>query len=354
MTLQDLYQQRGATIAPDGIPLHFGDLAAEYDAASERSVLLDRSHEGRLYLSGDDRLTLIDRISTNALAALAPLAGQPTIFTNANARIIDRVTVYNRVTQTLLITEPGRGPAVAGYLQRNVFFNDDLHIADITATTRQLALHGPTADAVMAAFVGDLPPADLLAGVEATIADAPVFAARNKPLSDRHWTLVTSAEDAAAVWSALLAAGAAHGLQPAGSLTYNALRIRAGHPGVGRELSTDYIPLEVGLFDEIDFAKGCYTGQEVIARMESRNRLAKIMVRVTLSGPVDAPADMHQNGRSVGRLTSSVQTPDGASVGIAVIKPGVAQPETVLTVGSDGVTAHVIDIAGTPPPMVTT
>ena len=56
-------------------------------------------------------------------------------------------------------------------------------------------------------------------------------------------------------------------LRPAGSLTYNVLRIRAGRPGVGRELSTDYIPLELGLWDEVSFTKGCYTGQEIVSKM---------------------------------------------------------------------------------------
>ena len=72
----------------------------------------------------------------------------------------------------------------------------------------------------------------------------------------------------------------AHGLTiPAGSLTYNVLRIRAGRPGVGHELSTDYIPLELGLWDEVSFTKGCYTGQEIIARMESRGGWRKRLSR---------------------------------------------------------------------------
>src|SRR5690606_27230476 len=118
---------------------------------------------------------------------------------------------------------------------------------------------------------------------------------------------IAPVESADRVWTALLAAGADHGLQPAGSLTYNVLRIRAGRPGVGRELSADYLPLEVGLWDEISFNKGCYTGQEIIARMESRSRLAKTIVTLALDALVEAPAPISIDEREVGTLTSSVQ-----------------------------------------------
>src|SRR6185295_4976010 len=105
------------------------------------------------------------------------------------------------------------------------------------------------------------------------------------------------------VWAELLTLG----LIPAGSLTYNRLRIRAGRPGVGHELTQDYIPLELGLWDEVSFTKGCYTGQEIIARMESRGRLAKTIITVNLSAAVDAPAKLVADGHEVGMLTSSVQ-----------------------------------------------
>ncbi len=134
---------------------------------------------------------------------------------------------------------------------------------------------------------------------------------RDQPLSGAHYRLIVPEAQAADVWAALLEAALTAGLIPAGSLTYNALRIRAGRPAAGHELSTDYLPLEVGLWDEISFTKGCYTGQEIIARMESRGRLAKVMVTLRLDAAVEAPAPISLEGREVGTLTSSVQTPDG-------------------------------------------
>jgi aminomethyltransferase len=261
-------------------------------------------------------------------------------------------------------------------LQRNVFFNDEMRINNMTTSTHQFDLHGPEADRViervfpgletLAAMHGkDSPhprrnittvalpsPTQAERGGEmqhVSVSESfQLFVARNKPVVGEHWTLVVPIEQAAEVWQALTDAGAT----PAGSLTYNTLRIRAGRPGIGRELSQDYIPLEVGLWDEVNFKKGCYTGQEIIARMESRSRLAKVMVTLRLDGWVEAPAEISYEGRSAGMLTSSVLTPDGDILGIGVVKLAAAHVGETLVVGAGAVHATITAFAGTPPPIV--
>jgi folate-binding protein YgfZ len=341
-TLSDVY--RDAVVAADGIPLHFGDERGEYHAALEQAVIMDRSHEGRFEIVGNDRLNIIHRISTNDLLTLAPGEGRPTLFTNAVARVLDRATVYARGERALVIAEPGRGEALRRYLQRNIFFNDDARLIDLAGTTRQFVLHGPDADRIGSQFAPDLAP---MHSIDATVAGVSVVILRDKPLSGGHWRIIVPNESAADVWAALLA----HGLTSAGSLTYNVLRIRAGRPGVGHELSTDYIPLELGLWDEVSFTKGCYTGQEIIARMESRGRLAKTIVTVRLSAMIEAPAKLIAGGHEVGMLTSSVQTPDGDAIGIGVIKVALAQAGGDIVTG-DGTVATISGLAGTQPPSV--
>ncbi|MCU0512006.1 MAG: folate-binding protein, partial [Anaerolineae bacterium] len=139
---------------------------------------------------------------------------------------------------------------------------------------------------------------------------------------------------------------------PAGSLTYNTLRIRAGYPA-GREISQDYLPLEVGLWDAVSFDKGCYTGQEIIARMESRQRIARTLVHLALTDFVAAPAPVFMAGNAVGTLTSSVQAPDGAIFALAVLKIAAARPGTALTVGEGGSAAVVSGLPGAQPPYLT-
>ncbi|MCZ2095093.1 MAG: folate-binding protein, partial [Anaerolineae bacterium] len=148
MTLLDQQTARGAVVATDGIPLHYGDERREYHAALTSAVLMDRSHEGRFEIAGSSRLDLPHRISTNDLLTLAPGEGRPTIFINANARILDRATIYHRGEMALVLTEPGRGAPLRAYLQRNIFFNDDARLRDLADSTRQFVIHGATADAI--------------------------------------------------------------------------------------------------------------------------------------------------------------------------------------------------------------
>ena len=175
--------------------------------------------------------------------------------------------------------------------------------------------------------------------------------ARRKPIYGEHWLVICSAENARALHRLLLQKGAASGLKPAGSLTYNALRIRSGRPAA-LELSADYIPLEVGLWDEVSFSKGCYTGQEIIARMESRGRLAKALVKLDMSSIVAAPATVYVEGRAIGLLTSSVKAANGESYGLAVVRLNYARPGMRLNIGEESVEAMVIEFAGTQPPYV--
>ncbi len=341
----------GAALAPDSIPLDYGDQALELAAARQAAVLLDRSHEGRILLQGPDRLALVNRMSTNDVARLTPQQGAPTLFTNANARILFRALCAEIPQGLLLISEAGQGAALAHYLRRNIFFGDRAELNDISAQTALFALHGAKAEAVIAALDADLPSVPPYGSRQLTVAGISVTAIRRKPLLGSHWQLLCPLEDAAALHQALLDAGAGNGLAPAGSLSYNSLRIASGQPA-RLELSPQYLPLEVGLWDEVSFNKGCYTGQEIIARMESRQRLAKTLVKIELSGYVPAPAPVQHAGRAVGAMTSSVAAADGALYALGVVKLGFAKPGQALQVGAEAVAARVIGFAGAQAPFL--
>ena len=337
----------GAELAADGIPLHYGDMAAELAAADSGAILLDRSHEGRIMLRGRDCLSLPNRMSTNELMNLSVGQGAPTVFTNPNARILFRALCLHREDGLLLISEAGHGAALEAYLRRSIFYGDQADVDDISANTAQFAIHGRNADAAMAALDSDLNALPLYASKSIVTGSSEFTVARRKPICGAHWLVICSARQASTVHKLLLDAGAAHGLVPAGSLTYNSLRIRGGRPA-GMELGSDYLPLEVGLWDEISFSKGCYTGQEIIARMESRQRIARTIVRVALSRFVAAPAQVVADGRSVGTLTSSALAADGNVYALAVLKVDFARPGTQLAFANAA--AQVVDYAGSQPP----
>lgn len=350
MTLQEWLLQNGAVLAADGIPLHFGDQRAEFDAAHSAAVLMVRSHEGRLEITGHDRLNIVQRISTNDVLGSTHGEGRPTILTTPQGRIIDRLMVYNFSEKVVVTTEPGRGTAVRDYLQRQIFFNDDMKIADLAAATTLFTMHGTQAADVMRALSPTAGTHSYMECISVDIAEIDCLLLQRKALIGTHWAIIAPLADALTVWRALLQAGEQFGLRPAGSLTYNALRIQAGRPAFGRELSTEFIPLEAGLWDEVSFKKGCYTGQEIIARMESRNRLAKTMVTFGLSGMVDSPAPLVLEGAQIGTLTSSVITPRGDIVGIGFVKVPQAEVGNRFTVGNNGLEATITSLAGAQPP----
>jgi folate-binding protein YgfZ len=351
MLLVDLHRTLGAHLAPDNIPLHYGNPAQEY-AQAHHASLLDRSHEGRLILTGKTRFDLLNRMSTNKTIDMPLNTGVGTIFTNPNARIIERAEVYHLGEQLLVLYNPSRRDSFREYLQRNIFFSDDVNISDIQPSTHQFALHGQEADAIVAQIAPEVAPSPLYGVISTHVDEKPITLIKRKPVVGSHWAILVEQAHATSVFEKLLALGKPQGLTPVGSLTYNVLRIQYGQPAIN-ELNDDYLPLELGLWDEVSFHKGCYTGQEIIARMDSREKLARVMVSLQLSQMVNSPATLYHNGVAVGRLTSSVQATDGNCFAIGIIKATLAEPNTYIHIGDAHIDAHVQHILGTQPKWVT-
>ncbi|MFC1959625.1 YgfZ/GcvT domain-containing protein [Chloroflexota bacterium] len=332
MTLRTVQQQAGAVFeAEQGIPSHYGDAAGAYQAALEAVVLVDRSDEGRILLTGADRLAILHRMSTNAVEGLAPGSGQATVLTTPVGRIIDRVKVHNLASdQTLVRTSSGRGALMVDYLRQNIFFRDDMQVADVSATTAQLMLYGPQAVALLETIFPGVEPLPLHHVLAAEFAGGPLWIVAADSVGVPGFALVIEQVRVHELWQMLIAQGQSFGLQLAGLQTVETLRIQAGVPGPVGELTPDIIPLEAGLWPDVSFSKGCYTGQEIIARMESRGQLAKVLVSVNLIGPAAVGTPWFIDGKRQGQLTSIVQHPSGAWLGLGFVKSAAAGVGTEL------------------------
>lgn len=295
-------------------------IADAYAAAQTGCVLIDRSGEGRFELLDRDRLALLHRMSTNAVEQLTDGQGCATVLTSALARIIDRLIVYERGDVTLVLCGSGRTKAVRGWLQKHIFFQDKVQTRDVSADTCQFGLFGAQAASIadrLAIGASSLPMHHF---VEATISGSNILLARTYglPSTGFGFTLIAPAEARAAVAMAVLAAGA---VLVGDDAAYELLRIEAGLPLSGHELTEDYIPLEAGLWDAISFSKGCYIGQEIIARMESRHKLARTLTQFTFAAPVQNGTPVLSGDRTVGALTSVALRPDGRTVALGYVKP---------------------------------
>jgi len=328
-------------IAGQAVPRRYGAVADEYHAAHAGAVAIWRNHEGRVRAVGRDRLDLLHRMSTNDLLSLPAGQVRPTVLTTPIARIIDQLWVLNRGETVLCLTSPGRATAVRRWLAGYIFYNDQVKFVDAGTELGQLGLYGPWAGTIAEALqpgAAGLPENHFLDAA----ADAPTgeqLVLRTRPLAGDGFTIIAPVARLEALWSAALAAGAV----PAGEDAYQLLRLEAGQPG-NPELTEDYIPLEANLWPAVDFHKGCYIGQEIIARMESRGKLARRLAGLRLAAPVAAGAEVRaaEGAAPAGTVTSAGELPGLGPVALAYLKTAQADVGTKVTAG--GVAGEVVPL----------
>jgi tRNA-modifying protein YgfZ len=311
---------------------------AGYDSALHAIVQWDDSARGRLRLTGNDRAALLQRLTTNDILRLTPGDGARTVLINHNARILDLLTVYALPEHLLVTTNPGQGGATGRFLQSKIFFNDNATVEDLTSTTIQIQLYGPqTADWIAQTAGVAIHEWPLHHVQAATIGGAQVWLARTLPIGGDGATILAEQRDAEAVRAALATIPALD------AATLEVLRVEQGYPAPRHELSTEYIPLETRLNDAISFSKGCYVGQEIIARMDSRQRLAKLLMGLRLAQPVAAGGKLQHNGKDAGDLTSAVVSPRFGPIALAYVRTAAAVPGTLLHTADD-IDAEVIEL----------
>lgn len=322
------------------------EVPAGYRAARAGAVVYDENDVGRIVMRGRDRAALLQRLTTNDVERLAIGEGCRTVLTTPIGRIIDVLTVYARDDSLLLITSRGQGPLVFGHLRKNIFFNDQVTLEPAGRSHGQLALFGPAATELLARLAGESPAALALHGsVELPLAGAVSLVARREPLGGDGYTLLIPVDALEAVRAAILAGGAVALDEGA----FDVLRVEQGYPLFGRELSQEYIPLETGLRDAVSFSKGCYVGQEIIARMDSRNRLAKQLRGLRFTDDAAAqlpplPAKLALDGKEAGDLTSVVQSPRLGAIGLAYVRTAHAEPGTMVGIAGTSLQAEVVEL----------
>jgi len=312
-----------------------GTIEDAFAAAHSGAVVVQRSQEGRLRAVGRDRLDLLHRMSTNELLNLAVGEARPTVLTTPIARMVDQLWVLNRGETVLCLTGPGRATTVRRWLAGYIFYNDQVKFEDASTELGQLGLFGPGASAVAAA---------LLAGAAELaenhfLDDGELLVWRGRPLVGDGYTVIAPAARLEALWAQALAAGAV----PAGDDAFQMLRLEAGQPG-NAELTEDYIPLEANLWPAVDFHKGCYIGQEIIARMESRGKLARRLVGLRLAAPVSPGAQVRAapDAPVAGTVTSAGELPGFGSVALAYLKTAQAGVGTQVLVSETS--GEVVDL----------
>lgn len=324
-------------------------------AARSYAGLADLTTSGRIKVTGGDRIDLLQRISTNDLRPLESGRFVPTLFTTAKGRIVDRVLVYDRGDSLLLLTSPAGRTRIPDWIEKFIF-SEDVRLTDVSLETSAFALSGPAAPALLRAICGVSAGAVRPGGYLALpIAGVETMVSSYDGLPEA-WVFIAETPGILAVYEQALRAGEAGGLAPIGVEEAEVLRVEAGIPADGHELTEDWNPWEVGLVDSFSLTKGCYTGQEVIARLDTyekvQRRLAGLRMRedVPLAVPQKVYARARDGGeggeeREIGVLTSAVVSDRfRQTIGLAVLRLAFGGPGTEVSVGDARVPATVSDL----------
>jgi tRNA-modifying protein YgfZ len=334
--LQDYQRSQGAQITSDR-PVTFGNDTQAIAAAHQAVALCDRSHWGRLRLGGGDRLSFLHNQSTNDLKRLQPGQGCETVILTSTARTIDLVSAYVTEAEVLLLTSPTQRQPLIKWLDRYIFFGDKVELTDLSETTVCFSLIGPESAALLQRIGVTERPQELDAHLATEISGLSVRIAFGSGLNTEGYTLIADLTDGLALWKILTGANAI----PLGEQVWEQLRILQGRPMPGTELTEDYNPLEAGLWHTVSFNKGCYIGQETIARLNTYNGVKQQLWGLKLTQAEALGAPLFLDGQKVGVLTSVVETDEGF-LGLGYLKTKAGGAGLAVTIGESE--AIVVDV----------
>ncbi len=335
--LHDIQADAGASFAElttgETAVVSFGNDAAAIVAAKQGVALYDRTHWGRIQISDSDRLRFLHNQTTNNFNILKPGQGCDTVFVTSTARTIDLATAYATEDAVLLLVSPSRRRQLLDLLDRYIFPMDRVELTDLTDTTVGFSILGPESTKLLEKMgVGELENQPYATHKLIDFAGMQVRVAVGSGLATPGYTLIAPASDAAKLWDELVKAGAV----PMGDRIWEQLRIQQGRPAVDFELTDDYNPLEARLLHTITYDKGCYIGQETIARLNTYKGVKQQLWGVQLNGAVEPGTTITIGEEKVGKLTSFTETESGF-FGLAYIR---------TKAGGEGLKVQVGEISG--------
>lgn len=317
----DFLLDQGATIGPqhgESVDLHYGAPAHEEEVL-ENAAGLVAGNSAPIELTGADRLTLLNRLSTNALASLTPGDGAETFLTDAKGHTLGHGVVWAEDARAVLQTSSGQAEVLVPHIERYIL-RDDVHLADRSQDWTELLLAGAEADAVAARAGLPLPPAGNLRHCSGDWRGQVVFVGRAEFLGPTTLTIRALAEIAGDLWLALRGAGA----RPCGRYAAEAVRIASGWPTFGVDISAANLPQEVGRDARaISFQKGCYLGQETVARLDSRGHVNRLLrgLRFEPGPAVPRGLELQADGSRAATVTSAAYSARRqASVALAYVR----------------------------------
>ncbi|HEX9545320.1 MAG TPA: aminomethyltransferase family protein [Pyrinomonadaceae bacterium] len=351
-----------AMIKTDGwtIPANYGDVSIEYASVREDGAgLIDLSPRSRFLVSGSEAVQFLNGLITNDMKMLEIGQWMPAAFPNVQGRLVasvrvirlkDELTDKDACPTFLTDTEAATHERVLKTIERFTLAGD-FRVTDIASQTVMMSVQGKKASSVVGSVLGEA------AAVSASNAarqitwpqagtTAEVTVVHASHTGEDGFDLIVDNDHANSLWNALKQAGA----QPVGYDALEILRIEAGVPRYGVDMDETNVVTETNLDDAVSYTKGCYIGQEIIARIKYRGHVAKKLSGLIFDGAVEVNAGSLINsvdGKEVGRITSVTYSPKlNRTVALGYLKYDYLAAGTQIRVisGDQNIAAEVVEL----------
>ena len=325
------HEKLGAQFDPGAIPLQYGNLVEEYWTIRKAAGLTDLSHLGRLTITGKDRMAFLNGLLANDINQLRENHGQRSALLNTKARVLADLHIYPQDNSILIETGDSPGSRVKEFLDQYII-TEDVQVEDSTRELVQITVQGPRASSaikeILRVEVKDLKP------LECMPLGPSIIISRDRT-GQTGYDIILPKDESEAVWQGFLLKGGDMGLGPVGVNALEIFRLEIGQPKYGIDVDENTIILEAGYKDAISFTKGCYIGQEVVARATHIGRVNKQLAQIEIDSQNPPPANskLVSNGQEAGYVTSAVFSPGlEKAVGLAYVNRSFAREGTRLAV----------------------
>lgn len=339
------HEKAGARLAEEAgwrMPRDFGDPEAEHRACREGAIVMDLSHWGKLAFSGPDAVPFLHGMLTNGVQDLKAGEGVYAAFLTRQGKFVSDLHLYRRAEDLLALVPPGMSGPLAGALDHFIIM-DQVEVAERTEALCALGLFGPGAPDIAARAGLPWPEG----GEHRHVVRDEIMAARELWTGEEGCILLVPRDLAGGAWERLASAGA----RPAGLGAFETLTLEAGVPLFGKDMGPEVNPMQAGLETRVlDFQKGCYIGQEVIARLDTYAKVKQRLMGLELpEGLLPAAGTLLRAGTSeAGHLTSAVRIPgQQGGIALAYVRREHWQPDTLLQLEGCAQPVPVVQLPGT-------
>ncbi|MBI2267345.1 MAG: aminomethyl transferase family protein [Armatimonadetes bacterium] len=318
-------------------PEHFGNPEREYAALRETLGLLDCSFRGTLELEGKDRVSFLHGLVTQDIKGLKSGNCAYSLMTTNKARIMADMFVYALPDSLILDLVRQNVDKVKGELEKYIFV-EDVTVKDVSHECRHFSLLGPAASAVLKRRPGALPEEEGKFELH-TFGGETVLVGRTSYGQVPRFDLFVPTRSGESLWTLLVAESRTLGGIPVGTTALEMLRIEEGIPLYGMDFDETVMPAEAGLEHAVSFTKGCYVGQEPIARLKHRGHVNKLLCGVKADRDTPIPPDtaIFAGEREIGRVTSAARSPLlKCAIALAYVRVAEGPPNTEIRLGLKG------------------